>query len=45
VAIAVESLDSGAIYDPAYQQVMKPRGKDFRLTEGQTLSLDLQFIQ
>ena len=45
VAFAVEALDQGGLFDPAYQQAMKPRGKSFRLTDGQTLNLDLQLVQ
>jgi hypothetical protein len=45
VAFAVETLDQGGLYDPAYQQEMKPRAKSFRLEDGQTLTLDLQLVQ
>jgi hypothetical protein len=45
VAFAVESLDQGGIYDPLYQHEMKARGKTFRLTDGQTLTLDLPLAQ
>src|SRR5262249_14327340 len=45
VAFAVESLDQGGLYDPAYQQMMKPRGKSFTLSDGQTLTLDLVLQQ
>ena len=45
MAFAVEALDQGGLFDPAYQQAMKPRGKSFRLTDGQTLNLDLQLVQ
>jgi protocatechuate 3,4-dioxygenase beta subunit len=45
VAFAVESLDQGGIFDPLYQEEMKARGKTFRLTDGQTLTLDLQLAQ
>jgi len=45
VAFAVETLDQGGLYDPAYQQSMKPRGKAFRLTDGQSLTLDLELVQ
>jgi len=45
VAFAVETMEQGINYDPAYQQAMKPRGKSFRLTEGQALNLDLQLVQ
>jgi hypothetical protein len=45
VAFAVETMEQGINYDPAYQQAMKPRGRSFRLSDGQTLSLDLQLVQ
>src|SRR5262249_21447736 len=41
VGVAVESLDQGAEWDPAFQQMVKPRGKAFTLGEGQTLEFDL----
>ena len=31
--------------DPAFQEQMKPKGKSFRLTEGQTSTLDLKLVQ
>jgi hypothetical protein len=45
VAVAVESLEQGSEWDPAFQQQMKPKGKSFRLTEGQALAIDLSLIQ
>jgi hypothetical protein len=45
VAVAVESLEQGGEWDPAFQQQMKPRGKSFRLTEGQTSTVDLTLVQ
>jgi Carboxypeptidase regulatory-like domain len=45
VAVAVESLEQGGEWDPAFQQQMRPRGKSFRLTEGQTSTLDLTLVQ
>ena len=45
VAFAVETMEQGINYDPAYQQAMKPRGKSFSLTDGQTLIVDLQLVQ
>jgi Carboxypeptidase regulatory-like domain len=44
VAAAVESLEQGGEWDPAFQQQMKPRAKTFRLNEGQVLTLDLQLV-
>ncbi len=41
VAVAVESLEQGSEWDPAFQQLMKPRGKTVRLMEGQSTTLDL----
>jgi hypothetical protein len=45
VAVAVESLEQGGEWDPAFQQQMRPRGKSFRLTEGQTSTVDLTLVQ
>jgi protocatechuate 3,4-dioxygenase beta subunit len=45
VAFAVETLDQGGLYDPAYQHEMKPHAKGFKLEDGQTLTLDLQLVQ
>ena len=36
VAVAVESLEQGGEWDPAFQQQMKPKGKSFSLTDGQS---------
>jgi hypothetical protein len=45
VAAAVESLEQGRQWDPAFRQQLRPRGKTFRLNEGQTIALDLELIQ
>jgi hypothetical protein len=45
VAVAVESLEQGGEWDPAFQQQMKPKGKSFSLTDGQTATLDLTLVQ
>jgi hypothetical protein len=42
-AVAVESLETGTQNDPAVLERLKPKGKVFSLTEGQTLALDLSF--
>ena len=44
-AVAVDSLEQGGEWDPAFQEQMKPKGKSFRLTEGQTSTLDLKLVQ
>jgi hypothetical protein len=44
-AAAVEALEQGGQFDPAFREQLKARGKTFTLTEGQTLKLDLQLIQ
>jgi hypothetical protein len=41
----VESLEQGGEWDPAFQQQMKPKGKSFRLIEGQSFTLDLSLTQ
>jgi len=44
-AVAVESIEQGGEWDPAFQQQMKPRGKAFHLAEGESITLDLTLIQ
>lgn len=44
-AAAVEWLEQGGQFDPAFREQLKARAKTFTLTEGQTLNLDLQLIQ
>lgn len=44
-AAAVETIEQGEQWDPAFQERVKPRAKRFSLTEGQTLALDLQLLQ
>jgi hypothetical protein len=41
-AIAMEAIDQGEQWDPAFQDRVKPRATNFRLSEGQTLRLDLR---
>jgi hypothetical protein len=45
VAAAVESLEQGGEWDPAFQQHVKPRGKTFRLSDAQMMTLDLSLVQ
>ena len=45
VAAAVDTMDQGEQWDPAFQDRIKPRGKRFRLTDGQSLALDLDMLQ
>jgi hypothetical protein len=45
IAVAVDSLDQGDEWDPAFQQQARSRGRSFRLNEGETMSLDLQLVQ
>lgn len=44
-AAAVETLEQGEQWDPAFQDRVKPRAKRFTLKEGQTVALDLELIQ
>jgi hypothetical protein len=44
VAVAVESLEQGGEWDPAFQERMKPRGKALRLNDGQSATLDLPLV-
>ena len=43
-AVAVPALEQGGEWDPAFRKQVEPTAKRFRLTDGQTLSLDLQLI-
>jgi len=45
VALAAETLDQGAVYDPAVQADIRAKGTPFRLDEGGTLTLDLKLQQ
>ena len=42
LAAAVESLEQGGHWDPAFRKNVEPTAKRFRLTEGQTATVDLQ---
>lgn len=44
-AAAVETLEQGGQWDPAFQEQVRPRAKRFALKEGQALALDLDLIQ
>ncbi len=44
-AAAVESLEQGGQWDPAFQDLVKPRATRFRLNEGQNLAIELRLIQ
>lgn len=41
-AVAVPSLEAGDEWDPAFRKRVEPLGKRFRLSDGQTTTLDLQ---
>jgi hypothetical protein len=42
LAIAMEAIEQGEQWDPAFHDRVKPRATNFRLSEGQTLTLDLR---
>ena len=44
LAVAVEALEQGEQWDPAFRKRVEPAARRFRLAEGQTVSLDLQLI-
>ncbi len=44
-AVAVESLEQGQHWDPAFRKQIEPTAKRFRLTEGQSTTVDLQLTQ
>jgi protocatechuate 3,4-dioxygenase beta subunit len=41
LAAAVESLEQGGQWDPAFRKLVEPAARRFRLTEGQTATIDL----
>lgn len=45
LAAAVESLEQGGHWDPAFRKHVEPGARRFRLTEGQTATVDLQLTQ
>jgi hypothetical protein len=45
VAAAVESLEQGGQWDPAFRKQVEPTSKRFRLIEGQTTTIELQLTQ
>ena len=45
LAAAVESLELGSHFDPAFRKLIEPTAKRFRLTEGQAATVDLQLMQ
>jgi hypothetical protein len=44
-AVAVESLEQGGHFDPAFRKQLEPTAKRFTLTEGQTATVDLTLAQ
>ena len=45
LAAAVESLEQGGHWDPAFRKHVEPAAKRFRLTEGQAATIDLTLTQ
>ena len=45
LAAAVESLEQGGHWDPAFRKRVEPAAKRFRLTEGQAATIDLTLTQ
>jgi hypothetical protein len=45
LAAAVESLEQGGHWDPAFRKHVEPTAKRFRLSEGQTATIELQLTQ
>ena len=45
LAAAVESLEQGGHWDPAFRKQVEPAAKRFRLTEGQAATIDLTLTQ
>ena len=44
LAVAVEALERGSEWNPAFQTMIRPGARRFTLIEGQTLTLDLQLM-
>ena len=45
LAVAVESLEQGGQFDPAFRKQLEPSAKRFTLTEGRTATVDLALAQ
>lgn len=45
VGLAVESFEQGEEWDPAFQQRVLPSGRRFALREGETLSVELPYVE
>ena len=45
VGVAVESFERGAEWDPAFQRRVLPGAKRFAIKEGQTLTLELPYVE
>jgi hypothetical protein len=45
LGVAVESFDVGTEWDPAFQQRVLPATRRFSLREGQTLTIELPFVE
>jgi hypothetical protein len=45
LAAAVESLEQGGHWDPAFRKQVETTARRFRLTEGQTATVDLTLVQ
>ena len=43
-AVAVESLEQGGQWDPAFRKQVEPAAKRFRLTEGLSSNIELQLM-
>jgi len=44
-AVAVESLEQGGQWDPAFRKQVEPSARRFRLAEGQSSTIELQLMQ
>lgn len=45
LGVAIESLERGQEWDPAFQERVLPVARRFALKEGQTLTIDLPFVE
>ena len=45
LGVAVESFEQGEEWDPAFQQRVLPAARRFTLKEGQTLTIELPYVE
>ena len=43
-AVAVDAIEPGSEWDPVFQAIVRPMARGFALSEGQTVTLDLDLL-